>query len=344
MRNVCEMKTVSLLDVASYLPKTRVSADFYTDCPGADGNLRDHPMFRPPAYRHHIAPDESSVDMIEQAVQPLIARHGKAAIRDVDVLLVHTFLPDLPFTGCGTEVVRRLGCRPEWLIDVHNSGCAAFVYMMKLARQIIATTDARSALICTVQNMAGQWFVQPDVRKLAQAAIPGDGCGVGYLTDSEQSPVLSVECQHIGEYAGAMRVALDDGRKYWEPGESQVRIHFTEQGLGKVMKRGSRLIPEAVTKVCADIGVVPSAIDALITNQPNRTFLRNWREALQLSPEQHLDTFEMYGNLFGAAVPVTLDQAVQEGKLTDGSLLVLGGFAHAGDFAGAAAIRWNGRR
>jgi 3-oxoacyl-[acyl-carrier-protein] synthase III len=331
---------VSLTDVAGYLPKNRVGVEFFTDYPGAQAQPDRGPMFQPPAYRHHAAPGESAVDMVERAVQPLIERHGAAAIRDVDVLLVHTQLPDIPIVGCGTEVVRRLGCRPEWLIDVANAGCAAFIYMIKLAGQILRTTDARTALICNVQNAAGQMFTQSEVRKLPQAAIPGDGCGVGYLTTSAESPVLAVECRHVGEYAGEMTVALDDGRKYWEPGRSQMRVGFTDRNVAEVVARGNRLVPEAVTRVCDRLGMATSQIDVLVTNQPNRLFLQNWRESLELPPERHPDTFDDCGNLFGAAIPLTLDRAIGDGRVPDGATVVLGGFAHAGDFAGAAAIRW----
>jgi 3-oxoacyl-[acyl-carrier-protein] synthase-3 len=215
---------------------------------------------------------------------------------------------------------------------------------VKLARQILISTDARTALICNAQSAAGQWFTQSEVRKLAQAAIPGDGCGVGFVTTSAESPVLDVETRHIGAYAGDMTVAVDDGRKYWEPGESQLRIGFTDASVAKVLALGNRLVPEVIADPCRRLGVASTDIDVLITNQPNRTFLRNWREALQLPPERHLNTFDAYGNLFGAAIPVTLDRAIGSGQVKDGDLVVLGGFAHAGDFAGATAVRWHGGR
>ncbi|MFB7241763.1 3-oxoacyl-ACP synthase [Streptomyces populi] len=338
------MTTVSLTDVAGYLPGDPVPAEFYTDYPGAEDKLRDNPMFKAPPARHHVAADETNTDMIERAVQPLIERHGRDEIRGVDVLLVHSQLPDLPFVGAGTEVARRLGLNPEWLVDVANAGCASFVYMLKLARQILGTTDARTALICNAQSAAGQCFTQSEVRRLAQAAIPGDGCGVGWVTTSAGSPVLDVETRHIGEFAGDMTVAVDDGRKYWEPGESQLRIGFTDASVAKVLARGNRLVPEVVTDLCRRLGVATGDIDVLVTNQPNRTFLRNWREALQLPAERHLNTFDRCGNLFGAAIPVTLDHAIDSGRVKDGDLVVLGGFAHAGDFAGAAAVRWGGGR
>ncbi|MFE7170363.1 3-oxoacyl-ACP synthase III family protein [Streptomyces sp. NPDC057616] len=338
------MTTVSLTDIASYLPGKPVPADFYTEYPGAEDKLRSHPMFKIPPLRHHVAPDETNADMVERAVQPLIERHGRDEIRGVDVLLVHSQLPDLPFVGAGTEVARRLGLNPEWLVDVANAGCASFVYMLKLARQILSTTDATTALICNAQSAAGQCFTQSEVRRLAQAAIPGDGCGVGYVTTSADSPVLDVETRHIGEYAGDMTVAVDDGRKYWEPGESQLRIGFTDASVAKVLARGNRLVPEVVTDLCRRLGVATTDINVLITNQPNRTFLRNWREALQLPAERHLNTFDECGNLFGAGIPITLDRAIRTQQVQDGDLVVLGGFAHAGDFAGAAAVRWRGGR
>ncbi|GAA2251142.1 MULTISPECIES: ketoacyl-ACP synthase III family protein [Kitasatospora] len=333
------MRTVSLTDVSGYLPGEPVPAAFYTDHPGAEDRLRDSPMFRVPPLRHHVA-GESNVDLVERAVQPLIERHGRTEIRSVDVLLVHSQLPDTPFVGAGTEVARRLGLNPSWLIDIANGGCASFVHMLELARQILRSTEARTALICNAQTSAGQLFTQSEVRRLAQAAIPGDGCGVGYVTTSTASPVLEVSARHIGAYGGDMTALLDDGRRYWEPGRSQLRIGFTEESVSTVLERGNRLVPEIVAEVCGRIAVPTEEIDLLVTNQPNRTFLHNWRQALGLPPERHPDTFDSCGNLFGAAIPVTLDRALRSGQVKDGDLVVLGGFAHAGDYAGAAAIRW----
>lgn len=334
---------VSLTDVASYLPGEPVGLDFFTGDPQAGDELRDSVMFKAPRWRHHVAADETNVDLAERAVRKLIERHGADEIRSADVLLVHTQLPDLPIVGAGTEIARRLGLRPEWLIDVANAGCASFVYMLKLARQILATTDATRALICNVQTAAGQLFTQSEVRRLAQSAIPGDGCGVGYVTAGGPSPVLDVTTRHIGAYAGDMRLVAADGRRYWETRTSQLRIGFTEQSVAAVLARGNRLVPEAVDDLCRRLALTTRDIDVLITNQPNRTFLRTWREALGLPPERHPDTFDECGNAFGAAIPLTLDHAVRSGRVHAGDLVVLGGFAHAGDFAGAAAVRWQGR-
>ena len=97
-----------------------------------------------------------------------------------------------------------------------------------------------------------------------------------------------------------------------------------------------------VAAACAAAGVGTRNIKLLVTNQPNPIFLRNWREALELPPAAHHDTFSVYGNLFGAAIPINLEDALAHGKLAAGDVLALGGFSHAGDYAAAAVIRWQG--
>lgn len=334
------MNTVSLIDVASYLPGDPVGTDYFTRYAHSD-RMAKNIMFRAPTHRHHVGAGESAVDMAERALTPLIARHGTATIAGIDILITHTQLPDLPVLGCGADLARRMRMSPQCILDVHNGGCACFIYMLELARTILSTNgSARTALIVTVQNTAGQIFTQPDVRPLAQAAVPGDGCGVGLLRISDRAPILDVECRHHPEFAGDMTAAIDPPRRYWEPGTGQLRMAFTDSKITQVFARGNRLVPEVAHAVCDRIGVTSTAVDTFVTNQPNRLFLRNWRDALELTPEHHPDTFDDCGNLFGAAIPVTLDAENRAGRIRNGAVVLLAGFAHAGDFAAAAAIRW----
>src|SRR5690349_18463 len=110
-------QTVSLIDIATYLPENRVPAEWYTSR-AAEDTLQDNAMFAPPDFRHHSAIDESNVDMMERAAEGMIARHGPEVLEDVDVVLTHSQMPDLPIVGAGGELAHRLGMSPEWIIDV----------------------------------------------------------------------------------------------------------------------------------------------------------------------------------------------------------------------------------
>ena len=334
--------TVSLIDVSTYLPGEPVPAEHYAQYAESD-ELRDNLMFRAPRYRHHVAADETAIDMVERAAAGLLDRHGPDALADVDVLITHTQMPDMPFYGGGGAMAHRLGMKPSWVIDLHNGGCAAFVLGLKMAANLLESGQGRSALIAVAQNAAGQIFDQPTVRRKAQAAVPGDGAAVGLVTVSDESPILDMECRTYGEYAGEMTIAVDPPRKWWQPGTGEGYIGFTESKITKVLARGNRQVPEVAYAVCDRIGLKPKDIDLLVTNQPNRVFLRNWRDALELPKERHRDTFDECGNLFAAGIPVNLDRAIADGQVKKGDVVMMAAFAHAGDFAGAAAVRWGGR-
>ena len=140
-----------------------------------------------------------------------------------------------------------------------------------------------------------------------------------------------------------MTLASDPPRKWWAAGPGEGTIGFTESKITKVLARGNRQVPEVALAVCDRIGLAAKDIDLLVTNQPNRAFLRNWREALELPKERHRDTFDECGNLFGAGIPINLDRAISDGQVKAGDVVMMAAFAHAGDFAGAAAVRWGGR-
>ncbi len=169
------MKPVSLVAVASQMPETIVENDFFPPV------TRPGLMFVPPTTRRHLQNDETAAEMLARGAGKLIERLNLTPARDIDLLFTNVSFPDMPFTGCGAEVARMLGARPQWVLDLHNTGCVAFVYMLELARHLMQTSGAKTALLCTAQTAAGRIFADPRVREKPQAAVPGDGFGVGYL-------------------------------------------------------------------------------------------------------------------------------------------------------------------
>lgn len=330
------MTTVSLLGTASHMPARVVDNDFF----GLDVGSSRGAMFRGTRLRHHIADDETAVSMIERATARLGEQLGADTIRGVDLLLTNVSLPDQPFTGCGASVSHVLGLRPRLVVDLHNAGCISFIYMMKVASALIRAGEGTSALLCNVQTLGGRVFSHPGNRNRPQSAVPGDGCGVGLVAASAASPIEAIAVRTFGEYADDMRVSTDDGKPYWIPRLSPASIDFTEKRVTAIVARANRLVPEIVTEACRAAGLPLAAIDVLVTNQPNPILLRNWREALQVPKDAHVDTFEEHGNLFGAAIPIGITRAVDTGRLRPGNRLVLGGFSHAGDFAASAVVHW----
>src|SRR5262249_35591974 len=140
--------------------------------------------------------------------------------------------------------------------------------------------------------------------------------------------------------AGDMAIVRADGIPWWEPSPECLQVDFNESKLVHIMSRANCIVPEVIREACRRAELPTTEIGTLITNQPNKLFLRNWREALQVAPERHVSTFEEPGNLFGAALPICLAEAIDSGQLRKNTHLVLGGFAHAGEFAAGAVVHW----
>jgi 3-oxoacyl-[acyl-carrier-protein] synthase III len=330
------MQVISLLATASYLPEKIVENDFFGD----ETKFNKNKMFAGVKKRRHVAADEKASGMIEKAATKLIQKMNLDPIKDIDILLTNVTLPDEPFVGSGAITAHRIGARPNLVLDLHSGGCVSFVYMLDVACALIRSGKGKTALICNVQNTAGQVFAQSEIRKKPQSAVPGDGCGIGYVALSDENPILATAHHCHGEYAADMFASCEDGRKYWETGNGQLYMDFTEAKIISVIRRGNAIVPVAIREACHIAGLATQNINVLITNQPNPFFLRNWREAIELSAEKHFDTFSEYGNLFGAAIPITLDEAIDAGKIRAGDYVALAGFSHAGDFSAAAVIRW----
>lgn len=332
------MQSISLMGAASFLPETIVDNEFFKQASG----IQRHPMFRGTKLRHHLRQEETATGMAVAAIKSLQEKLNLDLNKDVDLLITNVTLPDLPFVGSGAAIVGELGLKPKAVYDLQNGGCVSFIFMLELARAIFNSSSAKTAIICNLQTAAGRVFSHEDNLKLPQSSVPGDGCGVAYLTKTDTNPILSMVTKTHGEYANDMEVQSSDGRFWWQPGNTAFNIDFSESKIGSIVSRGNRLVPEVMYESIAAANLDAKNINILITNQPNRIFLRNWREAIQLPAERHINTLPDHGNLFGAAIPISLERGIDSGQITKGDNILLSGFSHAGDYSAAAVVQWNG--
>ena len=239
---------VSLIDVSTYLPGEPIGADYYAQFADSD-DLRDNLMFRAPKFRHHVAEDETAIDMVERATAGLIERHGQDAIADVDVLITHTQMPDMPFYGGGGGMAHRLGMKPNWVLDLHNGGCAAFVLGLKVARQLLASGAGADR---ADRHRAERG--RPGVRS-ADGSAQGAGVGsrrrgrggagdaVGRVADPRRRVPHLRRVRRRHDASPSTRHASGGS-----PGPANCCIGFTESKITKVLARGNRQVPEVCVR------------------------------------------------------------------------------------------------
>jgi 3-oxoacyl-[acyl-carrier-protein] synthase-3 len=327
--------SISLIDIEELMPERIIQNDYF----GEEEIRKTNRMFSGTNERRHIKKDEFASDYLSKAASVLMERLNLNPSLDIDMILTNVSIPDEPFTGCGAVVNKKIGGRAKWIYDLHNTGCISFLYLTDLAHTYMLAKGVRHALICVAQTAAGRIFGQEDTRQLAQAAIPGDGFAVAYVTSTEERPILTFEFENFPEFSEDMKSCCK-GKKWWEAREATGSIDFNENKSAMIIARGNKTVPRMIKRACDSISSNFSDIDYLITNQPNQIFLRNWREALSLPPEKQLHSFDQYANLFGAAIPVNLATHKKKQTFKKGDLICLAGFSHACDYSAASFIRW----
>lgn len=326
---------ISLIDLEELMPEKIINNDFF----GEAEIRKTNRMFSGTNERRHMLRDETASDYLASASLTLIKRLGLNPEQDIDMIVTNVSIPDEPFTGCGAVVNKKIGAKAKWILDLHNTGCISFLYLTDLVQTYMQSKKVKHALICVAQTAAGRIFGQLDTRQMAQAAIPGDGFAVAYVTNNNERPFLTFEFENFPEFSEDMKTSCK-GRHWWESRESSGSIDFNENKAAMIIARGNKTVPKMIKKVCSNIGIPHTDIKYLITNQPNTNFLRNWREAISLPPERQLQTFDKYANLFGAAIPVNISTYLKNETIKKGDLLCLAGFSHACDYSAGALIRW----
>jgi 3-oxoacyl-[acyl-carrier-protein] synthase-3 len=319
-----------LFKIATSIPTARFGNEAFGQISDSAAQKK---MFQGTRWRHHVAPRATAVEHFTEAARKL------GDLSQVDGLLTNVSLPDEAFTGCGAALAKRLEIRPSVVIDYHSGGCVSFVILLEYAQALMASHGLKRILLCVGQTAAGRIFGHEAIRKKPQAAVPGDGFAVALVGEGQGGARLEGVLQRCHpEYADDMVITFDDGRRYWEPGEKPGYIDFPESKITSIILRGNRLVPDAMRSLMSQLQLKTRDFRGLVTNQPNPFFLRNWREALELPAEQHFETFEKYGNLFQAGIPISLAEALEDKRVLPGDRVMLAGFSHAGDYSAAASL------
>jgi 3-oxoacyl-[acyl-carrier-protein] synthase-3 len=326
---------ISIVDAEELLPETIIENDFF----GSGLKEATNKMFLGTHQRRHFAPGDLASHYIAEATKKLCERLNINPHDDIDMIITNVSIPDEIFTGCGAVVNQLIGGKAKWIVDMHNTGCISMIYMIECARAYMYVHNLKSAIVCNVQSAAGRIFGALDNRDTPQSAIPGDGTSVVYLRADESRPVIFTIQDNYPEFSQDMSASMGD-KHYWEARNVTGNIDFNESRTTRIMMRGNRLVPQMVRQGLSEMNLKPKDISYLITNQPSGFFLRNWREALELKPEQHLHTFETHANLFGAAMGINLAINMKKNLFKPGELICFAGFSHAGDYAAASFMKF----
>ena len=290
--------------------------------------------------RHHVEPGVNTSDLAVEAARRAVADAGIDA-STIDFIVAATLSPDHYFPGIGVLVQAKLGLGTIGALDVRNQ-CSGFIYALAAADQFIRAGTYRRVLLVAAEVQSSNLDYSDEGRDMA--VLFGDGAGAVILEPNDSDDGRGVLSTHL----------FSDGRfasRLWMekpcPGDNPTfQKEFFDQGKffprmdGRhVFVNASERMPEAVRIGLAANGLDVGDIDALIPHQANDRISQMVAKGLKLPEDKVVRNIDRFGNTTAASIPIALDEAIKEGRIRRGQLVVLTAFGSGYTWA-SALIRW----
>lgn len=284
--------------------------------------------------RRVARPDETTASMAILAGRAALAQ---AAIgpEALDCVFVATCTPDHPFPATASIVQAGLDATRAGACDL-NAACSGFVYALAVADSCI-----RAGLYRTVMVVGAETFSRiVDWNDRATCVLFGDGAGAVVLRAGER-PYGLLTATLGSDGTGADLLQVPAGGSLMPASEStiQERLHMIHMDGREVFRFAVGILPRLAKQVLADAGWSAADLDLFVAHQANERIIQAAARTLGLPDEKVYVNVHRYGNTSAASIPIALCEASEEGRLRDGSKVVLAGFGSGLSWA-ACALRW----
>lgn len=280
--------------------------------------------------RHIAAEDQTTCDLAEQAALSALEMAGISA-QDIDLILVSTTTPDKTFPSTACLLQQRLDNHGAAAFDI-QAVCAGFVYALSVADQFIQTGMAKKVLVVGAETLSRitNWSDRNT------CVLFGDGAGAVILEASEEAGILSTHIHADGQYEKLLHVPTGISIQS-ETGAIEDKTMHMEGN--EVFKVAVNTLSAIATETLEANQIKPEDLDWLVPHQANLRIIKATSKKLKLRDDQTVVTVNKHANTSSASVPLALNEAIRDGRIQRGEILLLEAFG-AGFTWGSALIKY----
>lgn len=314
-----------VVGTGSYLPaRTVTNQELEQTVATSDDWIRTRTGIRE---RHVAAEGELASDLALEASRRALEAAGVSPA-DLDLIIVATTTPDIVFPSTACILQSKLGAGPCPAFDV-QAVCSGFIYALATADLYVRAGRCREALVvgAEVYSHILDW------NDRGTCVLFGDGAGAVVLRAADEPGILSTHLHADGSYHDILSVPghVSGGNVRGRP--------FVQMDGGAVFKFAVKVLAEVAHEALAENGLTVKDVDWVIPHQANIRIIEATARKLGLPLERVVVTVERHANTSAASIPLALDEAVRDGRIRPGQLVLLEGVG--GGFAwGAALLRF----
>jgi 3-oxoacyl-[acyl-carrier-protein] synthase III len=266
-------------------------------------------------------------------VRQALARAG-ADPAEIDLLIVATVTPDCMFPTTSSLLADALGCPDAAAYDL-LAGCTGFMYALAQGYAMLAGGLSTKALVVggDVLSKIIDWHDR------STCVLFGDGAGAVVLERVAEGGFLGFELGADG--AGGVHLSLPAGGSRSPASAETVAAgqHFVQMNGREVFKFATRVLVSSAEKVLEECGLAVADVDVYVPHQANVRIIDYAARRLGIPAEKVVVNVDRYGNTSSGSIPLALAEAVEDGRIRPGSVVLMTGMG-AGLTWGSGLIEW----
>lgn len=285
--------------------------------------------------RHIVDEGVATSDLAKEASLLAIEKAGLTP-NDIDFILVATTTPDTMFPSTACVLQAKIGARHAWGYDL-VAACSGFTYALTTASQIVSAGGSTHALVVGADVMSSII----DYTDRTTCVLFGDGAGAVVVERSDDDAIGVLDFENYVDGNGGPALCMPAGGSRMPASRETVeqRQHYVKQDGQTVFKFAVRNMEEVCRRILVRNNLTADDIDLLVPHQASGRIILAAAEKLGLPREKVVINIDRFGNTTAGTIPLALNDAVADGRLTHGKLALLASVG-AGFTVGGVLLRW----
>jgi 3-oxoacyl-[acyl-carrier-protein] synthase-3 len=280
--------------------------------------------------------DDHPMSFMATAVAHQLLAKRQLPAADIDLIIVATITPDMVFPATACLVQERIGATRAWAFDM-SAACSGFVYAVVTGAQFIASGAHRRVIVIGGDKMSAI----TDFQDRSTCVLFGDGAGGVLLERGENSDGGLIDFELHADGAGCDELHMRGGGSLHPASHDTVdqRLHYIRQEGRTVFKFAVTKMAEVSLSLLKKNNLSGQDIKLFIPHQANLRIIKATAERMGLPDDKVMINIDRYANTTAGTVPIALSEAVDQGRLESGDLVLMAAVG-GGLTWGSALWRW----